>query len=365
MRDKNLRVIKEKIKSGSLLWLPKQAVKYIAVLASMYTYRALAGPIMASLMVTYRCNLDCVMCDFPERAGAKEFDTGRMKKIIDELTGMGTNVISFTGGEPLLRKDIFELIAHAKRNGLITQMPSNGTLLTEERAQAVIDSGLDALTISIDGARKETHDCVRGINGTYEKAIRGVQNIVSLRKRNNKGPTVTLSMVINKYNVNEILDMQGLVSELGADNMCFFSEEGDVSSLNPPDKDNQLITQDALDRLIEEKKQSNIIDNSIGALRLLKSRYRGERLPVRCAAPNTTIFLDCYGNVFPCNFWLNINKPAMTIGSASVRDVWTSKEYARLRKKLHNCRRCYYMCHLELSLLFDIFGNVRRFMGKA
>ncbi|HHT9126294.1 MAG TPA: radical SAM/SPASM domain-containing protein [Candidatus Brocadiia bacterium] len=364
MREKNLRLIKEKIKDGSLLWLPKQAAKYIAVLASMYTHRAFAGPIMASLMVTYRCNLDCVMCDFPARAGAKEFDTGRMKKIIDELADIGTNVISFTGGEPLFRKDIFELIAHAKRNGLVTQMPSNGTLLTEERAQALIDSGLDALTISIDGACKETHDRIRGINGSYEKAIQGVQNIVSLRKKNNKGPTITLSMVINKYNVKEILDMQTLASKLEADNMCFFSEEGEGSKLNPLDQDNQSIIQDVLDRLIEEKKQSNIIDNSTGALRLLKSRYRGERLPIRCVALNTTIFLDCYGNVFPCNFWLNINKPVMKIDGASIKDVWTSREYSHLRKKLRDCRRCYYMCHVELSLLFDIFGNVRRFISK-
>ncbi len=365
MREKNLRLIKEKIKGGSLLWLPKQAAKYIAILASIYTHRALAGPIMASIMVTYRCNLDCVMCNFPARAGAKEFDTGRMKKIIDELSDIGTDVISFTGGEPLFRKDIFELIAYAKRNGLVTQMPSNGTLLTEERAQAVIDSGLDALTISIDGAHKETHDRIRGIDGAYEKAIQGVQNIVNLRKKNNKGPTVTLSMVINKYNVNEILDMQTLASTLGADNMCFFSEEGDGSKSNQLNQGSSLNIQDILDQLIEEKKRSNIIDNSIGALRLLKSCYRGERLPIQCAAPSTTIFLDCYGNVFPCNFWLNINKPAMKLNSASVKDVWTSKEYSQLRKKLHNCRRCYYMCHLELNLLFDVFGNVRRLISKC
>jgi MoaA/NifB/PqqE/SkfB family radical SAM enzyme len=106
-------------------------------------------PFFAHLFVTERCNLKCRYCEVYKNP-CSELDEAGLKEIIDRLAMMGTAILSFTGGEPLLRPDIFRLIEHAKQYGMHTKITSNGTM-PRKRYQALIDSGIDAVSISMDG----------------------------------------------------------------------------------------------------------------------------------------------------------------------------------------------------------------------
>lgn len=111
-------------------------------------------PFFAHLFVTERCNLRCRYCE-TWKSARPELDEDGLKRIIDRLATMGIAVLSFTGGEPLLRREIFRLVGHAKRRGMHTKITSNGTM-PRSRYQELLDSEIDAISISMDGVGGES-----------------------------------------------------------------------------------------------------------------------------------------------------------------------------------------------------------------
>ncbi|MDD3234229.1 MAG: radical SAM protein, partial [Candidatus Omnitrophica bacterium] len=119
----------------------------------------LVPPDTIQIMLTSRCNLRCNMCGV-WKSGYKREDeicTADAKSLIDQAVEMGVTTVYFTGGEALLRDDIFELIEYAARDGIITTFNTNGTLITEAVAERIANSGLTSLTFSIDSPREEVH----------------------------------------------------------------------------------------------------------------------------------------------------------------------------------------------------------------
>jgi MoaA/NifB/PqqE/SkfB family radical SAM enzyme len=140
------------LKSGNVRLCAAVAKKYFVSHASILRLKAMDGPLLGIIAPTYRCNLKCGMCNFWKQEPGSELETGEFFKIIDDLAGLGTKAISFSGGEPLLRKDIFGLIKYGKRRGLIVHLATNGTLVDEENARKLRDSEIDAISVSLDGA---------------------------------------------------------------------------------------------------------------------------------------------------------------------------------------------------------------------
>jgi MoaA/NifB/PqqE/SkfB family radical SAM enzyme len=101
--------------------------------------------------------------------------TDEMKSAIDQLKGLGTLLLIFTGGEPLLRKDIYALIAHAHNAGLITRLSTNGWLLTRENVAKLKRAGLNQCGVGISDADPEVHDRERGLPGIFDKAVQGLR----------------------------------------------------------------------------------------------------------------------------------------------------------------------------------------------
>src|SRR5512140_2545934 len=122
---------------------------------------------MIAWEVTRSCNLACVHCRASAECGPYEgeLDTDRCKKLIDEIAAFSSPVIILTGGEPLLRPDIFEIAAYGNQLGLRMVMATNGTLVTEDIARKLIDSGIMRVSISIDGLNAESHDAFRKVPG--------------------------------------------------------------------------------------------------------------------------------------------------------------------------------------------------------
>jgi heme b synthase len=126
--------------------------------------------------VTRRCNLACLHCRAAAGLGPYpgELTTAEGLALLDDLAGMGQVVVILTGGEPLLREDIYDLTAHGTRLGLRMVMAVNGTLLTPAIAARLKDVGVQRLSISLDGATAASHDRLRAVDGAFEGALAGI-----------------------------------------------------------------------------------------------------------------------------------------------------------------------------------------------
>ncbi len=161
---------------------------------------------------TRRCNLSCKHC----RAVAEdhpydnELDTQASFRLLEQIREVGTPIIILTGGEPLLRDDIFDIAAYGTKLGLRMVMAPNGTLITEESAKRMKDSGIKRISISLDGSTPETHDAFRGLENAFNDSIRGI-NIAKAA-----GIEFQINTTITKTNLDEIPKILKLAEDLGA-----------------------------------------------------------------------------------------------------------------------------------------------------
>ncbi len=161
---------------------------------------------------TRRCNLDCRHCRAAASLGPYpgELTTDEGIRLLNDVAAMGQAVIILTGGEPLLREDIYDLAAHGHGLGLRMVMAVNGTLLTPEIARRLREAGIQRVSISIDGATAARHDDLRAVPGAYEGALRG---IAACRQA---GLPFQINTTVTKANLAELPAIYELAIGLGA-----------------------------------------------------------------------------------------------------------------------------------------------------
>ena len=161
---------------------------------------------------TRNCNLACVHCRASATLGPYqgELDTASSLKLLDDIATVGKPIVILTGGEPLLRDDIFELAAHGTQLGLRMVMACNGTLVDPQTAVKMADSGIKRISVSLDGATKESHDAFRAVPGAFEGALRGLENA------KNAGIEFQVNTTITQDNIAEIERILDLAVALGA-----------------------------------------------------------------------------------------------------------------------------------------------------
>lgn len=168
------------------------------------------APFLVVWDITYNCNLRCKHCY--ANAGKSlgdELGTLQAKQVVDKLDRASVPVVAFSGGEPLVRKDIFQLTKYTNEKGIYVAVATNGTLITKKKAREMREAGIRFTQISLDGASAETHDNFRGIKGVFEKTIRGIKNCVD------EGFFVNIAATATKYNYNEIPKIIDLCEDLG------------------------------------------------------------------------------------------------------------------------------------------------------
>ena len=167
--------------------------------------------------VTRRCNLRCVHCysQSEDRGYSGELSLDEGKSLIDDLAGFGSPVILFSGGEPLIRPDILDLIRYATQQGRRAVLSTNGTLITPALAEKLKDIGLSYVGISLDGLQ-ETHDAFRGFSGTFARVMAAIKNCQDV------GLKVGLRFTINKRNFKDIPGIFDLVEEKRIPRICFY-----------------------------------------------------------------------------------------------------------------------------------------------
>jgi len=134
-------------------------------------------PVTVMIALTYRCQCGCVHCSADGRPrDGRELSTGEVKKIIAGARAMGSPKIGFTGGEPLLRDDLAELVAFASGLGLSVSIDTNGILLSAAKAAALKKAGISNVNVSLDSAEAKRHDRLRRYAGCFDAAVSGIKN---------------------------------------------------------------------------------------------------------------------------------------------------------------------------------------------
>ncbi|MCR8984980.1 radical SAM protein [Brevibacillus laterosporus] len=174
------------------------------------------GPVVA-WNITKTCNLHCLHCysSSENKKYEGELSTEEAHDVINQLADMKVPVILFSGGEPLIRPDIFELAEHAISRGIRITFSTNGTLIDEKKAKRLKDLGISYVGISLDGMQK-THDFFRQKEGAFDLAIRGIRNCMAV------GQKVGLRFTMNKHNIEALPDIFDLIEKENIPRVCFY-----------------------------------------------------------------------------------------------------------------------------------------------
>ncbi len=169
-------------------------------------------PRLIACEVTRRCNLACLHC----RASAQsepcsdELTTEEWMRLIDEIVSLSEPILILTGGEPTLRRDIYEIAEYATDKGLRVVLGSNGVNINKESVKRMKEAGIRRLSISLDGATPQTHDSFRGVEGAFSKAVRGA------KEAKKAGLDFQINTTISRLNLSEVSGILNLAVQLGA-----------------------------------------------------------------------------------------------------------------------------------------------------
>lgn len=191
-------------------------------------------PVLRRLQVevTGACNLRCQMCLVryrpPLDRRTASFPTERFVELLDELPDL--EQVTLQGlGEPLLHPGLVDMVRAAKARGLRVGFNTNGTILTEDKANALLDAGVDWLHVSVDGATAETFERIRD-GARFDKVIRNLRRLVELRRRRGVGiPTIQLNAVLMRSNLHELPDLVRLAADIGVDRLWLQALSHDFS----------------------------------------------------------------------------------------------------------------------------------------
>ncbi|MFC1867725.1 heme b synthase [Thermodesulfobacteriota bacterium] len=169
-------------------------------------------PRLVAWEVTRSCNLNCVHCRASSEKGPYQGELGTEKamEVLDQISHLGKPIIILSGGEPLLREDIFDLARHGSQLGLRMVMATNGTTLTPHIAEEIKASGIKRVSVSLDGADSQGHDRFRKVPGAFNSTLKGI----ALLKKT--GIDFQINTTVTKHNIHKIDKILDMVLELGA-----------------------------------------------------------------------------------------------------------------------------------------------------
>jgi len=306
--------------------------------------------------VTRSCNLACVHCRAAalDRPYENELSTDECRAFLDEVASFARPIIILTGGEPLLRPDIFEIAAHGHQKGLRMTMAVNGTLLTREIARKMIESGVQRISISLDGATAATHDSFRQVRGAFEGALQGVDSARA------EGLDFQINTTITRINLQELPAIQELAVSLGAVAHHIFLL---VPMGRGKDIEEQAISAEDYEKTLhwfyEQRQRVPIQLKATCAphyYRILRERSKSEGLDVTfqthgldavtrgCLGGVGFAFVSHVGQVQPCGY---LELDSGNIRDKAFREIWEKSpvflNLRNFRKYEGKCGRCKYV----------------------
>jgi MoaA/NifB/PqqE/SkfB family radical SAM enzyme len=294
-------------------------------------------PLFASYNVTGRCNMRCVFCEW-WKTDTPELSTKKALAAIDSVCSLGVPFFDLSGGEPMLRNDLITLAKRAASHGCLVSMNTNGTLLNENRVSEVADN-FDLVVVSIDGP-KEVHDKIRGVAGTYDKAVEAIKLLKS------HGVRVGVNSVVTPWN---IAVLPKFVEELRS-----FVDFAQVQPIHPfPPPDENTPSEEAISKLLDyllrlKRSDPGFLAVPTDFVKGFEAFFRGEA-PKICHAGELYIAIDPSGKLLACPARSDI-----VLGDAltgSVGDILKAKRDSEGWRKVSSCRGCWLECTVGVSMV--------------
>lgn len=312
-------------------------------------------PLYVKIKLLYGCNLRCQMCNHWRDARPRQLSTERLFGLLDELGSMGCRKVHFTGGEPALRPDLEDLVAHASAAGIRPTLTSNGTLFTRARARRILEAGLRGINVSLDSPMAAVHDEVRGVPGSFRAALEGLKN---LRKESRHGKlAVAINTVITRINFRSLRDLPALALRVGARAVRLLPVDdhtGAALRLSPDEirEYNETVAPALVARgmragIFREESEAFVFGRTADEIaRAARGEYAlGYYAEKPCFAPFTHALVDHEGRVFVC--CMARGEPLLGhVGEQAFEGIWIGDPFKNVRAamktpaRLPPCHRC-------------------------
>ena len=309
--------------------------------------------------ITRRCNLKCVHCRSSSELTVEnhpDFSLAQAKEILDDIASYASPVIVLSGGEPLLREDVFDIARYGTDKGLRMCLATNGTLVTDEVCGKIIETGIKMVSLSLDGACAATHDDFRNQAGAFN----GTMRAISLFREH--GIPFLINSSFTSRNSSEIPEIFNLVKSLGATAWYMFMI---VPTGRGEEIMDELVPEKLYDEILEwhyaqEKEETEILMRPTCAphyYRIVRQKAKEEGAKFKrrnlnfstggskgCLAGQLICLINVDGDVLPCSYF---PKSAGNIFSSSFKEIWeNSKLFMELRNfkgYKGNCGICEYL----------------------
>ena len=323
------------------------------------------------LELTLRCNERCIHCGSRcgEHDAVPELSLDQYRKILDDLKrDFGTKQIELdiTGGEPLLRRDFYDIMSYAHALGFRWGMTSNATLIDAQAARRLYECGMKTISVSIDGL-ESTHDILRGMSGAYSRAMKGIQALISQGGFQH----IQITTVVNHRNISELPEMFELLREVDIDSWRVINIEPIGRALDTPEL---MLSDDEYRRMFDfiREKRMEGYPLTYGCSHFLGAEYERQ---VRdwyflCNAGIYTASIASNGDILAC---LDIERrPELVQGNIlrdSLKDVWEGEfkifrsDLSDLNEICRDCDQCGF-CHGGAHHSWDYDRNQQRVCFK-
>lgn len=293
-----------KIRKATLSYLP--ALLKTALLNNIpFLYPLLEiRPSSCNIMITNRCNLKCIMCKQWKETGGRELSTEEWKKIIKDLKANGIRNIHFTGGEPLLRKDLAELVLYSNRNGFTVGMTTNGSLLKKEILEEFINAGLRSIAISID-ALNNGFEKIRGVADSFAGVKEAVSLIAEMREKNKIDAYINFTLMSDT--IQEFREVKRFADELRIPMaICLLDKNSSLFDLEENKKSHWISEGEAYKSLedllnfirTEKTKKPYSLLMNFPMIDFIAGYFKDPRQShIPCVSSQDRIIIDPYGNL--------------------------------------------------------------------
>ncbi len=317
-------------------------------------------PKFCCVAATDYCMLRCKMCNkwqerIPEPGEVPSIDEWKnfiagFRELVDEDFEM-----DFGGGEILSLPGVLDLVRFAKDKGFKTTMASNGYLINKDMAKRIQDSGLDAISLSLDSPYPEVHDRMRGVDGVYNKVMDALTNLTKYSPHTKKG----LCCIIMNENMDDLLKLAQLADSDKRVDWLYFMAVVQPNYSGPLDGEwrdeyNYLWPKDTprlmsiIDELIKLRQNGSKVSNRPEHLRAYKAYFTDPKRFVnraKCVIGGAAISVNTYGFIQLCFFMDFIGN----IRKHDIRELWHSQDAETVRKKVNECKS---NCHLLLNCCY-------------
>lgn len=247
-------------------------------------------PDQSSIGITMRCPNKCIHCGAADIIADPELSLGEVNRVVDESIELGSYLISFDGGEPMLRHDLADMVRHVDKSRAIATSFSSGYGLTPEKAKELKAAGLYAVRISIDSPRQEEHERVRGRAGSYEDAMKGIDNALAA------GILTDMFVVVSPDNIDELEDFYTLAENKGMHEMSLYEI---IAVGRWLDHEDETIGPSDVDRLGRFQKEKNKLRD--GPRITAFPFFMGPDM-FGCFAGRRWVHITSAGDVLPCAY---------------------------------------------------------------